>query len=152
MKYLYILLGIAAVFVVLGACKSTKKASSAFAKTPVVQLSKGKCFGKCKVYTVRLFDDHSLSFEGVKNVEYIGLHSSELATSAYDELIAKLDAAGLENMEAEYFSEAKDLPELELVYKGKSIRFHKQKAPDDLIQLVALLDEITFAQEWKAVK
>ncbi|MFK8055252.1 MAG: DUF6438 domain-containing protein [Saprospiraceae bacterium] len=152
MKYLYILLAVAAVALVIGACKSTKKVATVSTESPAFTLTKGKCRGKCKAFTFSGFDNHSLTFVGIKNVDYIGLHSSNLSAKVYDELIAQLVAADLGSMENEYLATVKDLPTLELSFKGKTIRFHKQKAPDALRQVVTILDEIAFAQAWESAE
>jgi len=152
MKYLYILLAIAAVVAVVGACKSTKK-TAAFSTlpngSPTFTLTKGKCRGKCKVYTFSGYDNHVLSFNGIKNVDFIGMHSSSLSANVYDEIIAQLVAADIESMSEDYLSTAKDLPEMELSFNGKTVRFHMRKAPDALRQVVTMLDEIAFAQIWE---
>jgi len=152
MKYLLILLAIAAVTLLFSACQGAKKSNSASAKTPTVVLTKGKCRGKCKVYTFRLFQDHTASFTGVKNVDYIGDHSANLSENVYDEIISQLSAADLQSMDNEYLSPAKDLIETQLFYNGKTIRFHNRKAPDMLKEVVKMLDEIAFAQAWELNK
>ena len=152
MKFFYILLALAAVALVIGACKSTKKAVTIPSGNTTFTLTKGTCRGKCKAYTFSGYDNRSLSFVGVKNVDHIGLHTSNLSAKVYDELIAQLVAADLGSMEDEYLSTLKDLPKLELSFKGKTIRFHKRKAPEVLLQVMAVLDEITFAQAWETAE
>lgn len=155
MKYLYILLAIAAVVTVVGACKSTKKTAAPSTLpngNPTFTLTKGKCRGKCKVYTFSGYDNHVLSFNGVKNVDFIGMHSSTLSANVYDEIIAQLVAADLGSMDDDYLSTAKDLPKMELSFNGKTVRFHTRKAPDALRQVVIMLDEVAFAQAWEAVE
>jgi len=152
MKYLFILLAIGAIALVVGACKSTKKTTGSLELNPTFTLTKGKCFGKCKVYTFSGFENKRLAFNGVKNVDIIGPHTSNISSTVYDEIIAQLTAADLGSMENEYLSTAKDLPELELTFKGKTVRFHKRKAPEALRGVVDMLDEIAFAQAWEADK
>lgn len=152
MKYFYLLLVIGAIALIIGACKSTKKSTEGVAQSPSFKLTKGKCYGKCKVYSFSGYDNHVLLFEGVKNVDYLGKHSSNLSAKVYNEIIAQLVAADLGNMEDEYLSTVKDLPELTLSFAGKTIRFHKRNAPEALRQVVSMLDELTFAQAWEPVK
>ncbi len=152
MKYLLVLLAVAAVALIFSACQGAKKSGNASTQTPTIVLKKGKCRGKCKVYTFSLFEDHSAAFVGVKNVDYIGDHRAQLSKNVYDEIITQLSAADLQSMENEYLSTAKDLIEIQLSYKGKTIRYHNRKAPNALKDIVEMLDEIAFAQAWEAVK
>jgi len=153
MKYLYILLAIAAIALIIGACKGSKKSTStASAKTPTIELTKGKCYGKCKTYTFSLYEDHSAAFVGVKNVDYVGAHHAQISANVYKEIVDQLTEADVKSMDNEYLSNARDLAELKLTFNGKTIRFQNRKAPAALREIVAMLDEIAFAQAWETNK
>jgi hypothetical protein len=148
MKYLYIVLAITAILLIIGACKGTKKSVVASSKSPIIVFKKGKCFGKCKAYSFSLYEDYSADFNGTKNVDFIGEYKAIVAESVYNDLIAQLSAANLEDMQNEYLSNARDLPEIEITCNGKTIRFNNQKAPEELRQLGKQLEKVALAQTW----
>ena len=152
MKYLYLILAFSTVLFILGACKGTKKSAVISSKAPSIVLKKGKCFGRCKAYSFSIFEDYSAAFNGIKNVDFIGDYQAHVSASVYNELVRKLADASFDGMQNEYLSKAKDLPEIELTFNGKSIRFHNQKAPEELRQLGIMIEKVAFAQAWEQSK
>jgi hypothetical protein len=106
-------------------------------------MSKSSCFGKCKVYKVQIQKDIRLIFEGIKNVDKKGIHQSILPESKYDNLSKLLSEIDFEKFDSEYLLGARDLQKVELEYQRKTVVFHKQKAPEPLISIMKMIDNLT---------
>ncbi len=156
MKLLYILILLAISFMIFQACKSQKTQTDGnkAVNTPsdtdnntrpnpnaeLLFLNSKSCRGKCKVYQITVYQSGKADYMGRKNVAKIGEHSlnftkEELAT--IEKIFAANDFASLE---AEYLSGARDLQGFEIRYKGKNVKFHKMKAPENL---KTILEEIS---------
>src|SRR5438046_9664033 len=50
------------------------------ANPPLFKLGRqlGECFGKCAVYTVSIYEDGKVVFQGIKNVKALGLHTTTI--------------------------------------------------------------------------
>ena len=59
-----------------------------------VQLERRPCYGTCPVYTVALFDDGTVQFDGVQHVAAQGRQTAHIDQRAVADLVARLDRAG----------------------------------------------------------
>ena len=83
--------------VLLGAaCRSGAGAGSSSASAPpglAVTLAREACFGSCPVYSVELFDDGSVRFDGRAHVADTGSFSSRVPRDSVESLVRALRAA-----------------------------------------------------------
>ena len=59
-----------------------------------VRLERRPCFGTCPVYSVALYDDGTVLFDGALNVRSTGRQVSRIAKRDVSRLVARLNAAG----------------------------------------------------------
>ncbi len=65
---------------------TTPQAEEPVRKDDWITFSKGYCFGKCPVYTLTIFKDGSMLYEGKANVERLGFYTAQLSKEQVKEL------------------------------------------------------------------
>lgn len=53
-------------------------AAENFAKDTLAYMSKSECMGKCPVYTITILNNGKVKYEGIENVNMVGIYESEL--------------------------------------------------------------------------
>jgi hypothetical protein len=147
MKFLRYLFPI--IIVTFTSCKVTKNISD---EACIIQLEKTACRGTCPVFSFKIYANGNVTYEGIKNVDKIGLYQGKLNQARLNEIILEFDKVNFFKFNDSYKSLMMDLPTKLISYSKNGIT-KRIKAYDDipkeLIQLIAKLDVIIESIEWK---
>lgn len=75
-----------------------------------IKLERTACFGTCPVYTVSIFRDGRVEFEGKEYVKEKGKHSRTISAREFEELAAKVEKIGFFALQPSYRANVTDLP------------------------------------------
>lgn len=106
------------VLLVSAACASKKKMAQTDTneKVEVLSLTKTECFGRCPVFTLKIYSNGLARLDGKKNVKHIGLSEMILTTDEMNALIQSCDEAQLFSLKDDYTDRVMDLPTTTLIY------------------------------------
>lgn len=149
MKYTIISILILGVLIFLVACKSKKVVSNSELENPMMTLAKSTCFGKCKVYNVKIHKNKTVSYEGIKNVENIGIFSSDITEVEYQSLVALFEAANFQSLESTYLTNARDAQKTTLGFSQKEVQYQNRAASNELKAITKAMDNIIEKLEWE---
>lgn len=76
----------------------------------LVEMSKSACFGKCPVFTLKIFDNGRVEYHGVIHTDKLGVYSRQLDENSFYQIVRHLEATKLEQYEDFYSSGATDFP------------------------------------------
>lgn len=110
----------------------------------LIRLHKGSCYGKCPTYTLEIFSDGKVV---ITPRRFLLIDSVMTATWPLEEILPVFEAAGLDQLDAEYMAPVADIPSYRLKYLDKEIRWNMKK-PMVLQNLVAILDNFTVREGW----
>lgn len=110
----------------------------------LIRLYKGSCYGQCPAYTLEIFSDGHVVLSPRR---FLPVDSVMTSSWPVADILRAFDAAGLEDLEAEYMTPIADIPSYRISYRGKEIRWNTRK-PVVLQNLVALLDSLTVNEGW----
>lgn len=107
MKRLNILLGLIALLLAAlpaAAQDSTPEATSESGanRQVAVTLHRDPCFGACPVYTVTIYTDGTVVYEGERFVDVTGEQTTQIEPAVVEELVANFEAAGYFDWQDEY--------------------------------------------------
>jgi hypothetical protein len=72
------------------------------AKDTMIFMSKGSCLGRCPVYSITIFNNGRVKYDGVNNVAMEGIYESKLEGSTQADLRALIDKIDLVRMYNRY--------------------------------------------------
>ena len=79
--------------------------------TPVITLERQPCFGFCPMYTVSIFEDGTVVYNGDSNVDVTGEQTSEIAPETVQQMVDAFASAGYFEWEEAYTTQTvTDLP------------------------------------------
>ena len=140
MKHLLVITLICCLFV---GCNTSKKCSTD--NEIVFSMSKTRCYGKCPVYTIDIYSNGHVIYEGKSNVDKIGKFEKNITQKELSDLKKAFLDSKFFDFEDEYVSNATDLPTTYILFrnngKEKKIKDY-HKAPKELKALEKLLDDI----------
>ena len=111
----------------------------------VITISRTPCYGKCPAYSMSVFANGKVTFEGQRDVSKIGLYTKSIGADSVTALVKKFEDANVWHMEDTYPNIATDLPTTIVSYrKGSKYKMVKgiYKAPDSLLDIVTTLYKI----------
>jgi hypothetical protein len=160
MKKLFALLGLLAVL--LAGCGNGITRATLPAPTPTVRypdllvtLERTMCFGRCPVYSLTIYGDGRVSFDGQQFVAATGVHTSTLAPEQIQALVDAFATADYFNLDGSYTShDWTDAPSsrtsITLNGKTKHIsHYHGDNcAPQQLSDLENAIDTIANTEQW----
>ena len=127
MKYVYTIL-VAILFI---GCSSTKYVK----EDALLYYGKTPCLGKCPVFDMYVFDDGKVLYEGLKNVDLLGIHEFNLTAEEVKNIKQELEEINFSSEERL----RRDLPNTVLKYKGKKL---STQSNEQVKELTVLLDKI----------
>lgn len=77
-------------------------AALTFDRTPLATLYRTACFGMCPVYSVALFEDGTVVYTGIANVERIGVHVLQMDAPAIASIGPRAESLGYFTWEDSY--------------------------------------------------
>ncbi len=133
---------------------TTAPAATVDASNVTIIMRRGPCFGACPQYRLTVRGDGSFDFEGIADVGFIGATSDTMPPEDIQRLVERFDKIGFADLDDFYRCLATDLPTtVTSISRGpgseKSVsRCALSSAPDSLIALENLIDELTNSQRW----
>lgn len=73
-------------------------------------LERTPCFGRCPTYKVRINNDGTATYQGIRSVEREGTFTGKMDRAGMDALFARATAIGFFSMKDRYDSDVTDLP------------------------------------------
>ena len=125
--------------------------------TPLVEFTRGACYGKCPVYTLTIYNEGLAKFNGKKFTDKDGIHTKLLSKAQVEELRKTLEKANLFDYPDNYEDGIADAAQVTLTYyseNGGPIKRIKGKGdrPEALKQLDARLEEIANSAGWETLE
>ena len=120
----------------------------------VAQLDRGGCFGPCPVYSVSVFADGTVIYDGTTHVKVTGRRSRKLKPPELDQIVAAFERHGFAKMESSYEkTEVEDPPTISVTYRGKIVSRAPgdPRTPPDLLAIEDELEFLTGAEEWTGI-
>lgn len=139
---------------VLGACKTKKKAVEPETKTEfsytdkdmVASIERTMCFGKCPAYKMEIYGNGKIVYEGLRDVANIGKYTGSTTTDKINQLLTKAKEIGYMEFNDSYENKlVTDLPStttvilLDGVYKKIYTRYD---TPEKLRAFQKYFDEL----------
>jgi len=133
------------------------------AAVPVITLERTACYGTCPAYTVTIFDDGTVVYEGKEFVKQKGKAKSRITKAALDELVREFDRINYFSLDDYYVDGPKNCPEswtdqpsatTSLSWKGRTKKvehYYGCRGLPILDQLSALerkIDEVVNSKRW----
>src|SRR5690606_17692447 len=107
----------------LGACASAGPAPNSENAGPVeISMTRTPCFGFCPDYTVTISGYGHVVYEGRRFVNVVGRAEAHIAPAQVQELLARFDAIGFDELHNAYRAGVTDLPSttIPLIRDGRS--------------------------------
>ena len=117
----------------------------------VITLERTACFGNCPDYSLIVYGNGTLFYEGRNFVDVTGRQSSNISQEHVQELVRAFYAKGYFTLQDEYSAPVTDLPttttsiSIDGRYK-KVINYYG--APEQLIELENMIDDIAKSERW----
>lgn len=116
-----------------------------------ISLERTACFGTCPVYTLTVYSDGRVEYEGKDHVKEKGSRSSKIDEKLFLRLMKKVDEIGFFKLNDRYEGRVTDLPtRITTVTKDdvtKTVRNY-YGGPKGLHDLEQLIDEVTNSARW----
>lgn len=135
----------------LFACQSTPEVRRGDAPSPLLfALERGRCFGRCPVYRLEVFEDGRVRFEGRLHVAVTEPVEARLPAAEVARLVRRLEQPGFDRWVDYAQPTTTDQPTVTLTYKGVTIRHDRgdANAPAALTALEDDLDALVGTQPW----
>lgn len=120
-----------------------------------VTLERGICFGTCPVYTLTVFGNGSIVYEGKEFVKELGVRNGSVNVSATDDLFRLVDSSDFFDLADSYSAyDITDMPSatITLITGGKVKRvehYHgDMTAPPILTDLENAIDQVADVTRW----
>ncbi len=132
-------------------CKNTPQKSSSFIEEQLFYFKTTECMGTCPVFTFTVFANGACSYQGVANVDKLGIYTGVLTSNQLKAFKEGLSASDFFNIDIKNNTQVKDLPSKYLYYKDgdkeKTIMYYhpKNKEVDRVIELA---DRLIKDIEW----
>lgn len=119
----------------------------------LVEMSKGPCYGRCEVYSLVVYTNGVVTYEGKSNTSLLGLYARKIKDSELNELKKLLVESNLDRFREAYRGTVPDLQSVKITYhqedKIKSIT-GKDGRPDEVMAVQAALEQLTNSTDWQA--
>jgi hypothetical protein len=151
MKY-YILLFCGLFFF---SCKTTKDISQLTEEDVKVYIKRGACFGKCPIYSMKVYDGGYTVLDANKFGKRQGKYSKTLKKKEYKALVKAFNNANVYQFDDEYPSDIPDLPSILITYKGESGKksiIGKDNRPAEVMELQYMLEKIYDEDNWTLIE
>ncbi len=142
----------------LWSCKSTKVNSSNNNDIVFCTLERTPCFGRCPVYSIKIYESGLLLYKGQRNVQDTFCHSRQISKSELTSLKSAFAEVDFMAMKSSYPFEERapvDLPSCIIFFKSnnqeKTVTDHHWKSPENLAFLERKIDSLAnpkFLQFW----
>ena len=136
MRYIFVFL----VFL-YSSCNLSSSSTYEIQKKVIISLNKTACFGTCPVYKIKIYNNQSAIFEGVKFVEKEGSYNFKISKKEINTILKKAKKINFQKMEDEYTELITDLPTTYIMINNKQIKDY-YGAPKELKELEEIIENI----------
>ncbi len=139
---------LAILFVILAtACSSTKKVQKNLDLNPsdAITLERTGCYGTCPIYSLTIYGDGKVTYEGKRHVDNIGEFTGQLSQAQLTSLYTYAKGLDWERYPEKFPIDNVDFPQFNLAFiNGKHSYATKanSRADEELITLSKLMDEL----------
>lgn len=145
-------LAIFAIVALLPACKAILKDTKLEDLDKVVSMNMGPCYGNCPVYTLTVYGNGVVAYQGERFTDRKGVYIRDIGRPALKALKQELVAANLWKFPNAFKSQIPDLPTVTIEYfedgQTKVIR-GKDGRPPQVLRIQELLEQIANEGDWK---
>ena len=130
---------------------SEHKEKQVRSKELLIRVEATPCFGSCPAYTMSIFKNGRVTYNGQKFVKTTGAHTGAINGKEIDLITEKIKEIGYFNLEDEYDQPVTDLPTVTttVILDGKKKTIKARIGhPDSLKELHKLLHGFTESIEW----
>ncbi len=124
--------------------------------TAIITLERTACFGTCPLYTLAIYEDGTVIYNGLRFVREMGLRVANIGTETVEDLFANARRISYTSLSERYDGTATDPAPTDLPSAITSVRFgdaHKivhdyWGAPQQLRKFERRIDELTRVERW----
>jgi hypothetical protein len=120
---------------------------SSNAISPIIEMSKGACFGQCPTYRLSVYEDGTILYEGKRFTDRIGIHSRQLTDTEYSTIQHNLSNLRWDEYQEYYDSRLPDLQMVTMKKGAYTVKF-KEDSPRELQVLSDLLSMYADQGAW----
>jgi hypothetical protein len=135
-------------------CTHPRKSIAAENRQMAIQLERTGCLGPCPVYTLTLYRDHSLEFNGRSHTLVSGLQRDTLSADAFEQLVEDFRKSGFGQLDSIYDQPVTDAPFTHLTFQDGRMKKVSVRgdAPDVFTELVSQMESLAEEAGWLARK
>lgn len=129
-----------------------KDAIASYPDSLSYMLQRTACYGKCPVYTVKIYASGYATYEGKMNVEKEGMFASKFSKDELESIGKRVDEIKFFEMNNIYDSNVTDFPSTNVYANrggNKKQIINRQAGPEELKELAKLMDDMANTKEWK---
>ena len=126
---------------------------------PIITLERTPCFGFCPVYTLAVYADGRVVYNGSDHVDVTGEQTGSITAEQVQQLVSAFQAADYFNLKDKYEAPVTDLPTQITSFTqdgqtktisnyGGCLEDSPDKAPQALCELPDLIDQVTNSAQW----
>jgi hypothetical protein len=133
----------------LASCASVKVVGDE--KGQVVAMEKSPCFGKCPHYSMQIFKDGKVVYNGKANTKKLGIFEKTIDKKELNSIVKAFESSKFSSFNDLYNSELADLPSTMLYYadgKTKKSVTGKENRPAEVLKLQYMLEKIADSDGW----
>ena len=154
-KLLAILLIVCLVITGFGACKTEQETLAINLDEVIITLERTACYGFCPVYTITIFGNGTVQYEGKEHVQTVGNQETEISEEKIRQIIREFERIDYFSLNDEYTERTiTDAPSaitsITMNMETKTIKhYHGDfSAPEELTELEDKIDEIVNSEQW----
>ena len=136
MRYIFVFL-----VILYSSCNLSSSSTYEIKKKLIISLNKTACFGTCPVYKIKIYNNQSAIFEGIKFVEKEGSYNFKISKKEINTILKKAKKINFQKMEDEYTELITDLPTTYIMINNKQIKDY-YGAPKELKELEEIIENI----------
>jgi hypothetical protein len=155
MKKLWLLATILILSISLAGCSKTQTPQPSDIKNVVITLERTVCFGACPEYTLTIWGDGTVTYEGRRFVKIEGTRTITINEEKIRQLLSEFQRVDYFSLDDSYEEfGATDMPSaitsLTINGKTKTVRHYHGDftAPEQLTELEDRIDEIVNSDQW----
>jgi len=118
---------------------------------PVIEMSKGPCYGRCPVFTLTVYENGIASYEGERYTDRLGTYVKKLEKGEMQRLLGEFKRANIWQFRDSYRGRIPDMQSVTITYreggKKKSVT-GKEIRPNAIKWLETQLDRIAQSEGW----
>ena len=133
-------------------CKTILKDTKLEDLEKVVSMNMGPCYGNCPVYTITVYNNGVVAYEGERFTDRKGTYVRDIGRSSLKALKQELVAANLRKFPNAFKSQIPDLPTVTIEYfddGGSKVIRGKDGRPPQVLKIQELLEQIANEGDWK---